>query len=62
MKNIKRLSFFSFLFLFTGVNNVFSAPSESQLKMLEQLPPDQRASIMMKMETHQQKIQQHTRH
>ena len=48
MKDYKKFLFL--LFFFTPVT-INSAVSPAQLQMLEQLPPDQRASILSKMET-----------
>ena len=47
----KSLQFFIFLFSFIFSSFLTTAPTPEQMAMLEQLPPDQRSSIMGKMET-----------
>lgn len=49
---MKVISLYFFLFLVTLTSNLtYAAVSEDQMKLLEQLPPDQRASILQKMES-----------
>ena len=49
MKDTKKFLLLSILF---AANTIFAADvSQSQLDMLDQLPPDQRASILLKMES-----------
>ncbi len=47
----KSFQFFIFFFPFAFSTYLISAPTPDQMAMLEQLPPDQRASIMGKMDT-----------
>jgi protein involved in polysaccharide export with SLBB domain len=48
---MKVISLYFFLFLITLTSNLTQAAvAEDQMKLLEQLPPDQRASILQKME------------
>jgi protein involved in polysaccharide export with SLBB domain len=48
---MKVISLYFFLFLITLTSNLtYAAVAEDQMKLLEQLPPDQRASILQKME------------
>tara|TARA_B100000925_G_scaffold156949_1_gene117899 strand:+ start:705 stop:2504 length:1800 start_codon:yes stop_codon:yes gene_type:complete len=47
--SLRKIYFVTALFLFAGIS--FSEISPDQLKMLEQLPPDQRLNIMEKMES-----------
>ena len=49
MSNLRGKMVFLFLF-FYFVGTLSAEVSEQQLRMLEQLPPDQRASVMEKME------------
>ena len=52
MKDTKKFLVFSFSFIASAI---FAADvSQSQLDMLDQLPPDQRASVLMKMESQAQ--------
>ncbi|MDB3975816.1 SLBB domain-containing protein [Gammaproteobacteria bacterium] len=49
---MKVISLYFFLFLITLTSNLtYAAVAEDQMKLLEQLPPDQRASILQKMES-----------
>ncbi len=51
MQTMKVISLYLFLFLVTLTPSLtYAAVAEDQMKLLEQLPPDQRASILQKME------------
>ena len=49
---MKLTTLYVFLYLITlSPSLIYAAVSEDQMKLLEQLPPDQRASILQKMES-----------